>query len=270
VAAQAAGTGRTRLKAESQGMGGRTWNMRLMSVTLDMSKLSGWLNAQASENMRLMVVTLEVSKLSGWLNAVATCRGSFEGIRCEARCWSVGGRWRTTVAARSVQGRAPVQIWGRARGGVRLEHVAHICDAGGVESQQMVEGLRVSKHAAHVRDAGGVETQRLVERRRFLPRVESRECGAGVCRRWLDCRLGAEHAEERTLNMLFMDVTLEVSKLSGCLNADADCRQSKRGHKVRGEVYESGGSRRWMTAAQAACRRGLDCRLGAGHAEERT
>ena len=44
MAAQAAGTGRTRLKAESQGMGGRTWNMRLMSVTLDMSKLSGWLN----------------------------------------------------------------------------------------------------------------------------------------------------------------------------------------------------------------------------------
>ena len=78
MAVQAAGTGRTRLKAESQGMGGRTWNMRLMSVTLDMSKLSGWLNAQASENMRLMVVTLEVSKLSGWLNAVATCRPRVE------------------------------------------------------------------------------------------------------------------------------------------------------------------------------------------------
>eukprot|EP00964_Phaeocystis_antarctica_P041074 scaffold23484_cov46-Phaeocystis_antarctica.AAC.2 len=42
-----------------------------MSVTLDVSKLSGWLNALASRNIWRMVVTLEVSKLSGWLNADA-------------------------------------------------------------------------------------------------------------------------------------------------------------------------------------------------------
>ena len=40
-----------------------------MFVTLDVSKLSGWLNAVALANMRLMVVTLDVSRLSGWLNA---------------------------------------------------------------------------------------------------------------------------------------------------------------------------------------------------------
>ena len=42
-----------------------------MSVTLDVSKLSGWLNADAPWNICFMVVTLEVSKLSGWLNADA-------------------------------------------------------------------------------------------------------------------------------------------------------------------------------------------------------
>ena len=42
-----------------------------MSVTLEVSKLSGWLNAAALRNMLRMRVTLEVSKLSGWLNADA-------------------------------------------------------------------------------------------------------------------------------------------------------------------------------------------------------
>ena len=31
-------------------------------------------------------------------------------------------------------------------------------------------------------------------------------------------------------------MTLDVSKLSGWLNTDADCRESKGGHEVRGEV----------------------------------
>ena len=34
-----------------------------MAVTLDVSKLSGWLNARAARNMALMCVTLEVSQL---------------------------------------------------------------------------------------------------------------------------------------------------------------------------------------------------------------
>ena len=42
-----------------------------MAVTLEVSKLSGWLNLNALLNMPCMVVTLEVSKLSGWLNADA-------------------------------------------------------------------------------------------------------------------------------------------------------------------------------------------------------
>ena len=42
--------------------------MRCMAVTLDVLKLSGWLNADAPLNMPRMEGTLEVSTLSGWLN----------------------------------------------------------------------------------------------------------------------------------------------------------------------------------------------------------
>ena len=68
-----------------------------------------------------------------------------------------------------------------------------------------------------------------------------------------------------------MSVTLEVSKLSGWLNADASCRESEGGHTVRGEVCVPEGGRRRATAPQVACRVGLDCRLqGHGTEEERT
>ena len=66
------------------------------------------------------------------------------------------------------------------------------------------------------------------------------------------------HGVERTSNMLCMVVTLEVLKLSGWLNADAPCQESrKEGHTVQGQVYGSAGGRlrRWTTAVQAACRR---------------
>ena len=52
----------------------------------------------------------------------------------------------------------------------------------------------------------------------------------------LDCRLGAGHVEERTLNMLSMFMTLDVSKLSGWLNANAPCRVERRGYAMRDEV----------------------------------
>eukprot|EP00964_Phaeocystis_antarctica_P046653 scaffold26979_cov53-Phaeocystis_antarctica.AAC.4 len=87
----------------------RTWNMKYMVVTLDVSKLSGWLNADARRNMTYMVVTLDVSKLSGWLNADASCRESKEyrkkGIRCRASCGS-GGRRAGDCGASSVHSTA--------------------------------------------------------------------------------------------------------------------------------------------------------------------
>ena len=57
--------------------------MRAMSVTLDVSKLSGWLNADAAKNMCLMVVTLEVSRLSGWLNPDASLNISYMFVTLE-------------------------------------------------------------------------------------------------------------------------------------------------------------------------------------------
>ena len=66
---------RGRLKAE--GSNGKckehesTSNISYMSVTLDVSKLNGWLKADAEESMYLTFVTLDVSKLSGWLKADA-------------------------------------------------------------------------------------------------------------------------------------------------------------------------------------------------------
>ena len=54
---------------------------------------------------------------------------------------------------------------------------------------------------------------------------------------------GAGHGEERTPNMDCMFVTLEVSKLSGWLNADADCRESKGGHVRCGTTCGLGGAR---------------------------
>ena len=70
--------------------------------------------------------------------------------------------------------------------------------------------------------------------------------------------------------MPVMLVTLEVSKLSGWLNTHAPCRESKGGNALLSDLYWSVGGGRRVTAVQAACRGGLDCRLGTGHGEERT
>ena len=103
-----------------------------------------------------MSVTLEVSKLSGWLNDDALCRGSKGGHA------------------------------------VRID----ICIRDG------------RRETAGDRSASSVQE------------------------RALDCRFGAGHGEERTENMERMSVTREVSKLSGWLNNDAPCRQSKGGNAV--------------------------------------
>ena len=82
-----------------------------MLVTLEVSKLSRWLNALAYWNMYCMFVTLEVSKLSGWLNADAYCRESNGGhmVRCEVQ--STGRREATgDRGTSSVQERARFSV----------------------------------------------------------------------------------------------------------------------------------------------------------------
>ena len=90
-----------------------------------------------------MFVTLEVSKLSGWLNADAPCRESEgrhtvqEEVQSAGRPEAAGDR-----SACSVQGRARLRIGSRARGGAHVEHAEHVRDAGGVEAQWLVERRR--------------------------------------------------------------------------------------------------------------------------------
>ena len=54
--------------------------------------------AERTKNMRCMVVTLDVSKLSGWLNAAATCQVERRGVQCGTRC-GLGARGRGPAAA---------------------------------------------------------------------------------------------------------------------------------------------------------------------------
>ena len=70
--------------------------------------------------------------------------------------------------------------------------------------------------------------------------------------------------------MQYMFVTLDVSKLSDWLNADARCRESKGGRTMRGEGVAREARRRRAIAVHAVCGVELDCRFGAGHGEERT
>ena len=49
--------------------------------------------------------------------------------------------------ARSVQGRARLQIGGRAWGGAHVEDVVHVRDAGGVKAQRLVERLSATVFA---------------------------------------------------------------------------------------------------------------------------
>jgi hypothetical protein len=57
----------------------------------DSSLLGVRARAERTMNMLRMVVTMEVSRLSGWLNADASCRVDGRGMRCGARC-GPGGR----------------------------------------------------------------------------------------------------------------------------------------------------------------------------------
>ena len=117
------------------------------------------------------------------------------------------------------------------------------CTGGSPYSRLGGQGTRGAhrEHAVHVRDLGRVKAHQLVERRRALPsRKEGTRCGARCVDREAGGRGGGGasgvHGEgptqgvrvraraKRTSNICFMSVTLEVSKLTGWLNADAPCR----------------------------------------------
>ena len=91
---------------------------------------------ERTENMERMVVTLEVSKLSGWLNADALCQHAVPGeIYRSARA---GGGGRPRCKQRAGQG-STADSGHRVRGGAHGEHAGHDRDAESVEAQRLVE-----------------------------------------------------------------------------------------------------------------------------------
>ena len=86
-----------------------------------------------------MFVTLEVSKLSGWLNADVYCRESKGGRAVRGEVQTGRPEVAGDRGARSVQGWARLQIGRRERGGAHREHCDHGCDARSVEAQRLVE-----------------------------------------------------------------------------------------------------------------------------------
>ena len=66
-------------------------------------------------------------------------------------------------------------------------------------------------------------------------RQQRRHARAQLSKGW-----GPRARAERTQNMAFMVVMLEVSKLSGWLKADAPCRVEGRGHAMRGGEVRAG------------------------------
>ena len=139
--------------------GGRRWTTAVRAACrrgLDCRWGAGH-GEERTANMSSMSVTLDVSKLSGWLNASAHCREPKEGHTMLSQVRAVRREIAGDGGARSVQGRAQLQIGGRARGGAYPEHGVHGRDAGGVEAQRLVERRRVLEHAVHPCDFGRLE-----------------------------------------------------------------------------------------------------------------
>ena len=168
-----------------------------------------------------IVVTLDVSKLSGWLNAFAFCR--VEGRACDMREEVRAGR-REGVGWRRRMRRARV----------------------GPDSR-----------------LGGQGTRRAGMRRRAT--AVHAACTQGRAR----LQIGGRAWEERTVNIQPMFVTLEVSKLSGWLNACASCRGLQGGHSHgagRAASREAGEAAGPGERSTSRGRQGARLRMGGGGA----
>ena len=84
--------------------------------------------------MLFMFVTLDVSKLSGWLKYDAPCRVEKRAHATRGeRAWGDGG-------ASGMHREGPTQGWGpQGTRRAHVEHADHVCDAGRVEAELLVE-----------------------------------------------------------------------------------------------------------------------------------
>ena len=145
------------------------------------------------------------------------------------------------------------------------------------------------EHGVHGRDAGRVEAQRLVERLRFLPsrkggtravrngvRTGSRGDRSGLRPRMQRAREGSTIESERrirgecTLNISSIVVTLDVSKLSGLLNAFAFCRVERGEHTFRARCEPGAERAMGCNDASTACKGGPQRLMGRGTRVKRT
>ena len=105
--------------------------------------------------------------------------------------------------------------------GAHRKHLETVCDAVCVEAQRLVEGRSV-----------------LPSQRRGTARRSNGTRNLVLCKVRTGRRERAMHAErvcgEQTANIPVMLVTLEVSKISGWLNADAFCQGSGLGLGLHG------------------------------------
>jgi hypothetical protein len=75
--------------------------------------LGGRARAERTVNTSVMSVTLDVSKFTGWLKACACCRVERTSMRCGARCVPGGGRAWGGGGASGVHGKkARLKAWG--------------------------------------------------------------------------------------------------------------------------------------------------------------
>ena len=92
----------------------------------------GGARAKRTKNMRSMVVTLDVSKLSGWLNAYAYCQAErrlYDVCGMRAGRSERVGQWR--CKARADEG-PKMSRGGGAKAESYRKHVRHVGDAGRV------------------------------------------------------------------------------------------------------------------------------------------
>ena len=108
---------------------------------LDWSLWAQGTRAKCTLSMERMSVTRDVSKLSGWLNSSARCRverralDMGRGVDREAGR-SVGQQQRMRCAREGSCG-----VLAQGTGGVHVKHGVHGRDAGRVEAQRLVERL---------------------------------------------------------------------------------------------------------------------------------
>ena len=110
-------------------------------------------SAKHTQNMPPTFVTLDVSKLSGWLNAVASCMPSRKDRMRAGRRYGVG----RGGGASGMHGEGRGLKAGGQAGGAHVEHVAHVRDAGCVPTGYVrVEILQVREEVAHIGDGRDV------------------------------------------------------------------------------------------------------------------